>query len=1842
MSENSKLNTQQLESGLMKEIPSINRSIWDAFERYASGQSTMAERLEEEIFLPDGLTASIDDLIVVASILGSLVSPEGRVTVGIHANGSATCLEVDATKLLDADEARTYIFDLRQTAELPRHNVSVPMDIEVTDGQSYPIAESLVWLLVQDGRCVLSVREDRIEKAMFMHLCKITAFACARALDPKAIPALDALPTHTTHEQRQRKSLVERIFIHKQTKPMDLAIVDNTSGQTLTYAELWDASEAIVQQVSEQVTTNQSHFRLALFMERGWRYLVSIIAVQRMGGTCVLIDSTHPDDRIRALLDESKPDAVITAGTLTDRARCLGAYPVLDLDNGLILNPLVKWGGGEWVETKNEVCFIAGTSGTTGRPKAACLSYRGMASTIDAIIDAAKLGGNTRGSWLSSPGYGMIEVDPLPVLCSGGTVCIPSSDVLQDVRMLTNWFIKNNVTHTLVMTSIAETLWADGWQTGLDTMLIAGERCKQWPPADLNYRVFNVYGSAEAAVVSVEDLSGPRRTLLPTVGRAVPGANMYVVDSAGQELPACCVGELIITGETLSTGYIDCNETKRSFRPNTFDETSPLQYISGDRARIGLDGTVEIFGRSDALVKIRGHRVDLAEVEITALKVPGVTKAAAVCFTDDAGEILVLFLEQSSNAKNVKGAVRKYLREQLPPAAQPSQINTIVLPLGRNGKVDYTALRDYQFERDTTHTVFFPTTKTEIALHDCWLKWTRCDEATLESNFFHSGGDSLRAMRMMGELSCKYGIHIEMSPFLENPVLSNLICLANASLNVDLPAFEHLPTDQQLEPFELNESQQALWIGRGSDFNYGGVGCQGYFEWEVENLDHDRFVRAVGLLVDRHPMLRMTIDDAGRQRINTVDGRQAVEYIDLSELSPVEISNEINQLRRRMANDEIGTTQWPLFRFVVSRISTHLSRIHLCIDMLIADAWSIFQVIIPDLIDFYINEKSQLPQLQTTFHDYVAYRNKLRQSAQYLAHREYWLEKIKELPAAPKLPQLEPGETTAPVRFERHEGKLEQESWARLKAQAQERRISPSGVVALVLCEVLRCWSEEDRFTLNFPVSDRMPVSDDIDLVVGDFTNTLLVPYETEVEDTFEARGRRLQDAIWEALDHRLFTGVEVLRELARIRRSGREPLMPVVLTSLLGHPGRHDVSLLGREVFGVSQTPQVTLDVQVRESEGTLYFKWDYLTGVIRPDVIEAMFGVFSNLLQQLADDSEVWKRTWLDLRPASQIAVRNEVNATEEPVPEVHLRDLLLERLRDSANEPAVIDIHGEYTWDEIGRAATHVKMMIQRVCNSSDRFVGIMLPKGVAQYEAVYGCLLAGIGYVPVDIDLPQERVRTILAQAGVRIVIASPDTMVPVGVHKIEHATAGPGSWMQQNTDFVIEPVSEDYSPYVIFTSGSTGEPKGVEIPEAAVVNHIFDVVERFGLDKSTRHLATAALHFDMSVFDVFGPLVHGGSVVVPEPAAGPTPEAWLRLHRQCRVTFWACVPAVMDLVCSVAETALTVHPIESVTNIVMAGDWIPLSLLPRARSVFPSARMYSCGGPTETTNWSVIHEINEDEGSICRSVIYGSPMRNSKYHIVSENWIDRPDWVPGEMLVESDISLARGYLGKPELTQCAFVYHPRTGRQMYRTGDLGRYLPNGEIEILGRVDNQIKIKGIRIELGEIERAAEACDGVSRACAVALPGQDGRPKQIGLAYIGESNLDDAIIKELTHRLPNYMVPKTIKKVPNLPLSKNGKVDVRALRERLLKTDTKELNTGDRRTILREVIRVISAQLAQPVILPEDNFIQLGGDSLTAMNLKIELESKLSITVSLESIMLTETIGEFANELAERMKL
>lgn len=1617
-----------------------------------------------------------------------------------------------------------------------------------------------------------------------------------------------------------------------------IAIKDEKLKKVLTYNELWDYSSRIVASINSVDKSDIHERKIAIEIKKSWKYLVALVAIQRLGDTVVLIDTSLPKQRISKYLDNVQPDFVISDSENDNTS----VFKKIDFDEAIRCNSDNTFQ--ICLPFKSETAFIACTSGSTGTPKSVCLSYDGMNYTLQAIINYTNLDCNVKGSWFTSAGYGMIEVDPLPILATGGTLFIPDEIISKDIFSLSNWIDKNNITHVLLMTSIAGMLWNLNIKfNNLKYMLIAGERCKNFPPSDINYEVLNIYGSAEAAVVSIcnlkVDKTNNRKYKIPSIGKPIDGVSLYIVDKDGNKVKSGQEGELVVTGKTLSVGYLnDFDNTNNTFKKNILDNLSKKQYHTGDRALETENGSYIILGRMDSMIKIRGNRVDLLELESVVTCIPEVIRAACI-FEDDFEQTLHLFVETNVNELK-KDLIISYIKSQLPSFYIPNNIIFMPIPLNVNDKTDYTKLKSLikqdemreNFEKDKFRTHM------EI-INDMWIKWTKSDSSNLEDNFFYSGGDSLRLMRMFGELSQRYGIKLEMVEFLKNPTFENLLKMSKNSKNINVPKFKN--NIRKINEFELNESQQSLWIGRGTDYKFGGVGCQGYFEWEIENLDFDRFKNAINLLIKRHEMLRAIFVSTGLQKIiENYDINDAVRYENLSNLSYEDYEMNVNKIREKFSNDEIGVSTWPLFKFLVLKNPNGKYSVHFVIDMLIADAWSIFQVIIPDIIDLYNSSECSLPLLKTTFNDYIKYKNELKKTDSYNEDKKYWKEKIKNLPPAPKFPTYD-NYLNLDHKFKRFEGYVDKEAYKKLDLISKKFQVSKSCIIALALCEIFRLWGENDDFTLNFPVSDRLPISKDIDFIVGDFTNTLLVPYTISKTKTLKEKLLYIQKEIWQSLDHRLFSGVEVLRELSRLRKSGKEPLMPIVLTSLLGHPGRHDESLFGKEVYGVSQTPQVILDVQLRESDKVLYFKWDYLSNVIREDVLRDMFNSFKELLYRMATDCLIWEEKDVVSLPKKQAITRNIVNDTDFEVPDVHLKELIKNRLELTPNSISLIEQNGySLTWKEVVYNSLKICKIISENVNESEKFIGIILNKSSLQYISIYGCVLYGVGYVPIDPSLPNDRIIKIIEKANIKTIISEEKINLKVNIKQI--IIDKEKIYSQELSDSInsefskLKNVDPSYVPYIIFTSGSTGEPKGVEIPERALVNHIFDVVDRFNLNKNTKHLATAAIHFDMSVFDIFGPILHGGSVVIPKHSVGPDPDGWFELQKKYFVNFWACVPALMELICMVNQPKSAV--IESMKNIVMAGDWIPLNIIPRIKDIYPQSKLYSCGGPTETTNWSIIHEINDREGILCESVVYGSPMRNSKYRIVSiDGWDEKPNWVVGEMIVESDITLANGYIGDKFLTEKYFSMNPITGKRSYRTGDIGRYLPNGEIEIIGRIDNQIKINGLRIELGEIENVAMQINGVRRACAFSVKDNITKlPKYISLCILSDdTNIKDKVRRQLQSKLPKYMIPKTIIVLPVFPLSKNGKIDIKELR----KIEKENGSTNMSRDVLnekKELIKIFSDILNQEIVLPEENFIDIGGDSLTAMKASVRISEKFNKEISLQDIILSNTISDVINKV------
>jgi pyochelin synthetase len=764
--------------------------------------------------------------------------------------------------------------------------------------------------------------------------------------------------------------------------------------------------------------------------------------------------------------------------------------------------------------------------------------------------------------------------------------------------------------------------------------------------------------------------------------------------------------------------------------------------------------------------------------------------------------------------------------------------------------------------------------------------------------------------------------------------------------------------------------------------------------------------------------------------------------------------------------------------------------LHFSIDFLICDFVSI-QTLLDELRRRYDSPDEEPEPLEITYQDCLLADRALHSGELYERDKTWWLGRLDALPGAPELP-LAPGVGPAgvsrvPVRFRRLAATLSPSEWAALRERARGHGITPSTVVLAAYAETIGRWSRLPHFTLNVTLLNRPPLHRQINQIVGDFTSVSMLAVDQRSDTPRHERARQIQATLWADLDHRLFSGVEVLREITR-RRGGEGTLMPVVFTSAIGlGDGDAGFADLG---YGISQTPQVWVDCQNIERQGGLATNWDVREGVFPDGLIDDAFAAYVELLRRLAAGDDAWSQTDFVAVPAAQLQRRAAVNATSTPYPDGLLHDGLLAQARLTPAAPVVLTPHATLTYAQLtGRAGAVAEALVDAGCASGD-LVGVVAPKGVDQIVAVLGTLLAGGAYVPIDVNQPMARRDRILSSAGIVLVLTeaarADEAEWPEGVRVLAvDRIAGP------DTPATTEPTQRRVGPddlaYVIHTSGSTGAPKGVMISHRAALNTVCDINRRFDVGPADRVLGLASLGFDLSVYDIFGPPAVGAGIVLPAPDRTNDPTHWADLVATFAVTLWNSVPAQMQMLCDYLQA---VHRLElpSLRLAMLSGDWIPLTLPDVARQRIPGLRVISLGGATEAAIWSIWYPIEEVDPA-WRSIPYGVPLANQSFQVLDPALRPVPDWTVGELYI-GGAGLAGGYLNDPEKTAERFITWPATGERLYRTGDLGRYLPDATIEFLGRDDFQVKIRGHRIELAEVEAALLSHPQVSAAAVVVV--------------------------------------------------------------------------------------------------------------------------------------------------------
>ncbi|OZF26276.1 non-ribosomal peptide synthetase [Rhodococcus sp. 14-2483-1-2] len=1088
------------------------------------------------------------------------------------------------------------------------------------------------------------------------------------------------------------------------------------------------------------------------------------------------------------------------------------------------------------------------------------------------------------------------------------------------------------------------------------------------------------------------------------------------------------------------------------------------------------------------------------------------------------------------------------------------------------------------------------------------------------------GMHSLKLMKIAGRWR-KLGHQVNYSELALAPTVEAWAALLGAP--DEKPTTTETVDDESDPEFGLATMQHAYWVGRQSGLSLGGVAAHLYVEFDGTGIDVDRLGRAVQRVITRHEMLRVALTDNGTQRILAEAPSRVWSVQDLSCLEPDAAEQVLTQTREVKSHQFMDVGAGQVVDFSVSVLPEGRHRVHVDVDMLAADAMS-YRRILADLAELYAADADTLPPIDYTYRRYLADRERAADRTVLERDRRWWRDRIDTLPDIPSLPTIPEVDRADVGRSVRLHHLLDAAQKKRLHEVAFGHGLTPAAVLGGMFCEVLAEWSTSRHLLLNVPLFNREQLHPAVDQVVGDFTNSVLLDVDLTDAQSALTRARQFQHTLHTAASHSAYEGLNVLRDLGR-NRGG--PITPsVVFTSGLGLGelfSERVTDVFGEPVWILSQGPQVDLDAQVVETGGGILVNWDVRRDALPAGVIETMFARYVELIENVLDVAFDWTSVAPVRLPAAQSARRTQANAgVSASLASRTLHDAFFDVALARPDRIALRWGDGEsYTYGELATDALRVAQCLAAAGVVPGDTVAVVVPKGHRQVLAVLGVLAAGGVYLPIGVDQPLERTSKIVECGSVRIAVVDGGTELPHTTPRLELVDA-----LRAAPATARAVVSPESIAYVLFTSGSTGEPKGVEVPHTAAAATIDAIIGHFDLTADDCLIGLSALEFDLSVFDIFAPLGIGGTLACVEASVNRDAQAWSALIHRFSVTVVNAAPGLITMLADTASTA----EISSVRLILTGGDRVDAAVARRLRAAVPGLRFVGLGGTTETAIHSTICEVTAQSPE-WTYLPYGRPMSGVACRVVNSRGEDCPDWVRGEIWIGGR-GVAHGYRGDPERTADRFVSYG--GQRWYRTGDIGRYLPDGTLDFVGRADNQTKVRGYRVELGEIEVAMRQLAGVDTAVAAVIG--VGASARIVAAAHGHALDSETITKGLSVKLPNYMLPDSVTILDVVPVTGNGKVD----RADILGVLRESAESAVRASFVpaADDVEAALAYLMEQILEVESlgvetDFFEAGGNSIMATIFVAKVRGMLLVTdITISDVFDSRTV----RVLAERLRM
>jgi amino acid adenylation domain-containing protein/non-ribosomal peptide synthase protein (TIGR01720 family) len=1637
-------------------------------------------------------------------------------------------------------------------------------------------------------------------------------------------------------------------LVEAQVETSPDAVAVRFEGQSLSYRALDEQANRLAHRL--QRAGVGPDVRVAVCLDRSIELVVALLAVLKAGGAYVPVDPSYPRDRVDFMIADAGAPVLLTQerhrGSLSGTPAEILALDTLDTSAESDEAP-------PCAATAESLAYVLYTSGSTGTPKGAMIPHRAIVNHMRWMAATWPLDATDAVLQKTPISFDASVWEFYAPLMSGARLVMARPEGHRDAAYLVSTLADERITVLQLVPSLLELLLQEpGLERAvwLKRLYCGGEALHRalverfWARLP-EPQVVNLYGPTEAAIDStywVSERVSSGRTMEP-IGWPIANMRVYVLDTAMAPVPVGVPGELFLGGAGVGRGYLHRPElTAERFLQNPFGQG--LLYRTGDLVRRLSSGAIDYLGRVDSQVKLRGFRIELGEIEAVMVAHPGVQDALCLIREDTPGDKrLVAYLVARAAAPS-PAELRALCKGKLPDYMVPTAYVTLgEWPRLGSGKIDRRALPAPEAGAVAERQYIAPRGPVEEAIAAIFAEVLKTTPVGAHDSFFELGGHSLLATQAGARLRAAFGLDLPLRALFEAPtpalLAPRLTAALQAGRGVSAPPL--LRAERGAET-PLSFAQERLWYL--DQLEPGDVAYVVSLALRLEGpLDRAALERALQEIVRRHEVLRTTFVSASGKAVQVIHPEMTIA-LPVTSLTEVDGEAQERRLRSELAAESgrsFDLATGPLCRARLFALAPERHVLSLSIHHIVSDAWSA-GVVSRELAALYEafsqGRPSPLPDLPLQYADHALWQRQWLSGDALEQQLSYWRSALAGAPPAIDLPTDRPRPPARIGRGARCPIFVPAQLIKALEDLARREGATLYMTLLAALDLLLYRYSGQGDIVVGSPIAGRTQA--ETEQLVGFFINTLVLRTELSDDLTFRELLARVKEVCLGAYAHQDMPFERLVQELAPERDTGRSPLFQVYF-NLQNNP-REAISLAGLRIEplkGETSTSKFDLTFITSQGPEGLQGTLTYNNDIFDPATIERLLGHFGVLLAQIvkAPQKRLGELSLLGDDEQSRLLV--EWNQTAQSYPSDECVHELFESVVDRTPEAlALVAGADRLSYRELDQRANRLAHHLRRQGVGPDVVVGICLDRSADLVIALLGVLKAGGAYLPLDPSYPPARLAQILEEAESRVVVthAAFQGALPaegVALVRLDHD----GAALAAESDARPErEISAQNLCYLLFTSGSTGRPKGVAIEHLQLTNYIHGVAERMALPEGASYAHVSTFAADLGNTVLFPPLCLGGTLHVISHDLTTDPEGLASYFAEHSIDCLKIVPSHLSALLAAA------HPERVIPRklLILGGEASSWELIERIESLSPTVRILNHYGPTETTVGVLTFPVERGQRKPGAPIVpLGRPLPNSRIYLLDAGKQPTPIGVPGEVYI-GGAGVARGYLNRPELTDERFITDPFSeewGARLYRTGDRARYLADGTLLFLGRIDHQVKIRGYRIELGEVESALAAHPGLKEAVVLAQTDPGFGALRL-VAYVvprvapGPSDLGPF----LAQRLPEYMVPSAFVALASLPLTPNGKIDRRALLA-LGAAPEKASSYAAPRTPVEEVLANIWADVfGKERIGVDESFVELGGHSLLAIQIIARARDAFQAQVPLRAIFEAPTIAALAGRV------